>query len=296
MRLKLLGCLLLASLFWWWLQPPRAGLPITGNPGCQLPLSYRLAAIDEAFGLSLHDAQQQIDAAAELWNQAAGRTLFVADATNGFPIRFIYDERQQRLLESSLLQRNLQRYDQRIAEQQQDFNARLTDFQQRQQHFSSQDQALAADIGRFNQRARQADSAIAAQLGREQAELLSRQKEHALQAEQLEAEQQRLQSQQQMLNDMINERNNLLPTQPVTSALAEVGLLEQRGAQRQMTIFAYKDRHSLQLTLLHEFGHALGIGHLDNPAAVMHAALTGQQDQLSADDLNAFRQICPTKQ
>lgn len=293
MRWKLLLSLLMAVLLWWWLQPPRAGSPIAGNAGCQLPLSYRLAGIDAAFGLSHVAAQQQIDAAAQLWNQAADRTLFVADASHGFPIRFIYDERQQQLLESSLLQRNLQRYDQRIAEQQQDFNARLTDFQHRQQHFSRQDQALADDIERFNQRAHQADSAIAAQLGREQAELLSRQKEHAMQAEQLEAEQQRLQSQQQMLNDMITERNNLLPAQPETRALAEVGLLEQQGSQRQMTIFAYKDRHSLQLTLLHEFGHALGIGHLDNPAAVMHAALTGQQDQLSTDDLNAFQQICP---
>lgn len=295
MRWKLLLSLIMAVLLWWWLQQPRAGSPIAGNAGCQLPLSYRLAGIDAAFGLSHVAAQQQIDAAAQLWNQAAGRTVFVADASHGFPIRFIYDERQQQLLESSLLQRNLQRYDQRIAEQQQDFNARLTDFQQRQQHFSNQDRALAGDIKRFNQRARQADSAIAAQLGREQAELLSRQKEHAMQAEQLEAEQQRLQSQQQMLNDIINERNNLLPAQPVSRTLAEVGLLEQQGSQRQMTIFAYKDRHSLQLTLLHEFGHALGIGHLDNPAAVMHAALTGQQDQLSADDLHAFRQMCPTK-
>jgi hypothetical protein len=295
MRLKLLGLLLIAAFSCWWLLPPRTALPIAANSQCQLPLFYRLAAIDSAFDLSPQDAQQQIDTAAQLWNQAAGRTLFIADASNGFPIRFVYDERQQRLLESSLLQRNLQRYDQRITEQQQDFNARLSDFQQRQQHFSAQDQALAADIGSFNQRASQADSAVAAELGREQAALLSRQKEHALQAEQLEAEQQRLQSQQQMLNDMINERNNMLPTEPVGNALAEVGVLEQHGSQRQMTIFAYKDRHSLQLTLLHEFGHALGIGHLDNPTAVMHAALTGQQDQLSPADLAAFEKICPPK-
>jgi len=295
MRLKLLGLLLIAAFSCWWLLPRRTALPIAANSQCQLPLSYRLAAIDSAFDLSPQDARQQIDTAAQLWNQAAGRTLFIADASNGFPIRFVYDERQQRLLESSLLLRNLQRYDQRITEQQQDFNARLSDFQQRQQHFSAQDQALAADIGSFNQRASQADSAVAAELGREQAALLSRQKEHALQAEQLEAEQQRLQSQQQMLNDMINERNNMLPTEPVGNALAEVGVLEQRGSQRQMTIFAYKDRHSLQLTLLHEFGHALGIGHLDNPTAVMHAALTGQQDQLSAADLAAFEKICPPK-
>lgn len=289
MRLKLLMLLLLSALLWAWFAWQHNAASGQSS-GCGQPLSYRLDSIDPAFSLTRAKAQQALDQAAMQWNQAIGQQLLIHDPVHGFPVRFVYDERQQQLLQQALLQRNVSRYDQHIQSLQQDFSARLAELQQRQQQFAAQDLQLANDIRQFNQQAREASQASRAALGREQALLLSRQKEHALVAEQLEAEQQKLQDQQALLNATIAERNALLPGK-APAALAEVGLLEQQGEQRRISIFAYQDPQALQLTLLHEFGHALGLGHLPAPDAVMHAWL-GEQQQLTADDIAALQQRC----
>jgi predicted Zn-dependent protease len=47
--------------------------------------------------------------------------------------------------------------------------------------------------------------------------------------------------------------------------------------------------------LAHELGHALGIGHLDNPKAIMYYLNEGINEKLTADDLMALKKVCEIK-
>lgn len=71
---------------------------------CAVPLGWRIARVDESFGLRSHDeARAALEKAATLWNRAVGRGLFSNETDGDLPVRFVYDERQARTQERSRL-------------------------------------------------------------------------------------------------------------------------------------------------------------------------------------------------
>ena len=66
---------------------------------CAVPLTWRIEAVDERFGLDGTAARAAVQNAAALWEQAVGRDLFTEDSAGGFPVRLVYDERQANLRE-----------------------------------------------------------------------------------------------------------------------------------------------------------------------------------------------------
>ena len=71
-----------------------------------------------------------------------------------------------------------------------------------------------------------------------------------------------------------------------------VGLMTIRQQQRTMTIFAFSSETDLIATIAHEFGHAFGIEHTQDPASIMFYQLTAQQQQLTPVDVEAWRNTC----
>jgi hypothetical protein len=259
---------------------------------CQLPVSWRIGQLDPNFSLTLDEAEQAAYAAALQWNTAVGLELFRYDSIDGFPINFAYDERQQQVLQQALLQRNIARYDNNIESRLSNLRQQSARLQQQQQTFDLLNQQFAADAAAFERSARQATSANRAALEQQQRELQRRQQQLQQQADTLNAEQQRIVREQGYLNDTVADRNALLPTQTEPAVASEVGLMQIRGRSREMTIFAYKTLNDLQLTMAHEFGHALGLGHTDGSSDVMHFAITNQQSRLTAADIQALKTQC----
>ncbi len=289
LRLTLL--LLIGGLLWLGLQSgqPTKDKALTPSPStrCQQPLAWRLGVLDPAFELSRSEAEYYIKQASQLWHQATGQQLFVHDQTQGFAIDFRFDARQQTLLQQQLLQRNLQRYDaaiapglQKLPEQAANLELQIVEFNQQQQQLQQQMSLWRPD---------QPDATTHRQ------QLEQQQRQMARQADWLEQQRQQLQRDQDYLNETIRQRNALLPTSrhQATNAF-EVGSMTSRGHQRQMTIYAFATPQDLVATLVHEFGHALGIGHTQQPASMMYHSLHPDQQQLTVDDLAAFALVCAT--
>lgn len=259
---------------------------------CQAPVSWRIGRLDPAFDLTLEQAEQAAHAAAAQWNAAMGVELFRYDSVDGFPINFAYDERQQQLLQQALLQRNIARYDSNIDQRGANLMQQSERLKQKQQQFAQQNQQFAAAVAAFERKAQQVTAANRKALQQEQQQLNARQQQLQQQASALNTEQQSLLREQRYLNDTVADRNALLPLQVPAATTAEVGVMAIKGRQRSMTIYAYKTLTDLQLTMAHEFGHALGVGHTEGAASVMHHQLNTAQSRLTAEDIQALKMQC----
>lgn len=62
-----------------------------------------------------------------------------------------------------------------------------------------------------------------------------------------------------------------------------------------INIYQFDNEDKLLRVLAHEFGHALGLGHLDNPKAIMYYLNEGINEKLTADDLGALKNLCGIK-
>ena len=71
---------------------------------CAVPLAWRIARVDPAFGLSAAEARAAFDQAATLWEEAVGADLFSNEADGELSVRLVYDERQERTRQISRIE------------------------------------------------------------------------------------------------------------------------------------------------------------------------------------------------
>ncbi len=62
-------------------------------------------------------------------------------------------------------------------------------------------------------------------------------------------------------------------------------------------IYAFQDKTELMRTLIHEFGHALGLEHTENPDSIMYRSNnTSQNISLTREDLAELKKVCDAEQ
>jgi len=281
------------------------GHDYSAAPECRIPVTYHLDAVDPRFELARDEVQRALDEAVAMWESETEAELFRERAGEGMPVSLVFDERQ------ALAQAREQSRGELARAQ-----ASLEADQERLDHRRS---ALAADVERYERRVREFESrrreheqAVAAwNAGRTEQTAASRQRlERA--GRDLEEEHRRLEDSRRELDrrrDELQARAREVE-QAVESFNARVqahneegagftgfniAVYEQEGAQRWITVYKASDREALRLALAHELGHALGIGHVHDPAAVMHAELSGAnagREELTAADRAALAESC----
>ena len=293
------------------LQEPEVGSAVP----CAVPLTWRIARVDDGFGLSTAEARAALQKGANLWEEALGRPLFPNDPIGGFPIRFVYDDRQARTQERGGLQTELDE----AAEGLKARRAELDGMRERHHRMRSDHEHRLRDyrqrLAKHNATVRgwnesgDAGEEVLAEVRASGTELdLERRELNSLRGELEDLERRSLADEDRFEQAVAEhkrrgrELEEAFPRVSVESGRYREALHMQSGrivsVTREIRIYRYDGLKELPLVVAHELGHALGLGHVAAPDALMSAQFdlasgSGEALGIRPMDVEALRSRCP---
>ena len=286
MRLFLLGAIILFAilLIYQNIQHPHTRHN-TALDRLQHPLDtrlrYRIAELDPRFGLSQADLLRISQEATDIWKHGTGQDYFVYDPKAKLAIHLIYDQRQE---ESNQRRQQLSEIEQR----QQYWNEQSQQVQMLKQQIDDKNSQLAAKKMQFEQQLAQYNQQVqqinqSGGLHPSQHEVFAAKKQDIQQHMwNLEHEIAQFNKQINQLNQQVDALNQL--NQDIDVSIQQYNIrfqprLFDKGSfdGRAIRIYEFQSEDDLRLTLAHEFGHALGLQHHNDPHALMYPMLKDQQ-------------------
>lgn len=270
---------------------------------CSKPIEYSIGEVDQKFGISKDDVLKNALEAEKVWEAEARKDLFKYNPKAEFKINLVFDERQQSTNESIKLEDNLEKLDvahdstlqeynllkEKYSKQLEEYNKNVDEYEKRIEKYNK-------DVAYWNSRGGATEE--------EYKKLEKEKKELKAMYEKLEKERKvinNLASQANQTaekeNQIVNKYNSSLET--YKSRFGESREFEKGIYSGQIiNIYEFREVEDLRMTIIHEFGHALGIDHLNDPGSIMYY-LMGEQDlenpKLTEEDISALKNVCKIK-
>jgi hypothetical protein len=272
---------------------------------CQVPIAYAIGEVDARFDLSRPRFREAVRDAARLWEAAAERELFVHRPGAEFRIHLRYGAIQQATARIRDLEADADALRQRIAagkerlrEARRGLRRAAEPLEERVRAFNREQEAFRARVRRLK-KAGDPSARQARALRERQRELQQRAEELRTQRARIAERQQRVQRLAAEVNALVEQHNRRVRKARELAGpdrQLHQGRYERRpGGLEQITVNHFDDPAQLRFVLAHELGHALGLGHVDEPRAVMHYLNEDADDarpSLTAADRAALRRAC----
>lgn len=278
------------------------GLLWDGLAPCSSPITYSIGAADPRFGLSEEEIAAYLREAAVVWNGALGKNLLEYRRAGGeVTMNLVYDRRQEALdkLKSIGLHadQNISAY-KIIKAHYDELSAQLD---QRKAlldaslaSYKAGEAAYNATVAEYNRRG----SATRAEARRLEADRDALRREF----DALKAGERGINDDISLLNALATTLNQMIvyleldaeqyKNEGAALGTYEEGVYRVGGGFRAIDLYKYTGREQFVRLAAHEMGHALGLDHVRDPAALMFALNRGDDLRLYPDDRAALDRAC----
>lgn len=272
-------------------------------PPCAKPLKYSIGRFDKQFGVSELEFKNTIEQAERVWEKVLEKEAFTYDATSKFKINLIYDARQQATVQKQKTEFGLTMvedifkkldtqfnqmsasYDNLVVvheSNKKNFEQRQNAYEQKVSYWNSHGGAPKTEYSNLQEEARTLNNYVA-DLNQIAANLNRQAKDLNLILEKR--------------NIAASEYNRVAKTynQKYGEGL-EFDQAEYTG--QAINIYQFSTHSDLLLAMSHEFGHALGMEHVENPDSIMYYITKDGADlnlSPSKEDLVELNRVCKIK-
>lgn len=267
---------------------------------CKNPIEYTIGVFDSRFGITKEKFLLTLKESETIWERNSGINLFEYNPSGHLKINLVYDERQAQTFEASESKEGIEgsrsHYDSLVR----DYKIMASDYEANIKIYNKRADDFEIWLDSYNNKVAEINSRGGAKP--QEYQELEREKKA------LEAEKSYLNSRGDKLNQIAEELNSLGDR---INALAlqlniTVDIHNQRFGEgrefdqgdyqgNKINIYQFNAFSDLRLVLAHEFGHALGIDHVENPESIMYYLMDKQdlnKPELSSEDLEALRIQC----
>lgn len=268
---------------------------------CPVPLTYRLGQLDSHFTISREDAIARLADAERAWEEKTGRELFQYDEQGTLVVDFVFDDRQaeanaenserkvldEKFSETETLKETIENLEKEYEEKTKTYEANVA--------------AYEVDLSRHNDRVKRyndnggAPPNIHADIERERQALDTRLQELNADADTLNKLGQSINALGQKSNELVEAYNKEVETYNREHGFSKE-FTQGDYQDSKINIYTFTSDEELISVLTHEFGHALGIEHVDDDSSIMYYLLKedGSTPVLNNTDLEAFTATCGT--